>query len=116
MIPEGALYCIAPTGVAKLIIAQTNPPLLSPRDHREIVVVYKRGESLLTIAQRFGVSCADVQRIVARVGDLGRVLADATTGEGHVSGAEGSAMLGGDRPYILKSVSTAAQIERAQPT
>jgi hypothetical protein len=98
--PEGALYCIAPTGVAKLTTARTNPPPLSPRDHREIVVVYKRGESLLTIAERFGVSCADVQRIVARVGDLGRVLADPTTGEGYVSGAEGSAMLGGARTYL----------------
>jgi hypothetical protein len=64
------------TGVAKPTITKTNPLLLSLRDHREIIVVYKRGESLLTIAERFGVACADVQRIVARVGDLGRILAD----------------------------------------
>ena len=48
---------------------------LSPRDH-EIIALYKRGESLLTIAERFGVACADVQRTVVRVGDLGRELAD----------------------------------------
>jgi hypothetical protein len=100
MVPKVARNGIATTGVAKPTIAPTNPLLLSLRDHREIIVVYKRGESLLTIAERFGVTCADVQRIMARVGDLGRVLADPTTGEGHVSGAEGSAMLGGARPYL----------------
>lgn len=46
-----------------------------PRD-REIIAAYKRGESLLTIADRFDVTCADVQRIVARVASLGRVLAE----------------------------------------
>jgi hypothetical protein len=57
----------------------------SSRD-REIIAVYKRGDSLLTIANRFGVTCADVQRIVVRVGDLGRVLANPTAREKHVGG------------------------------
>jgi hypothetical protein len=48
---------------------------LSPRDW-EIIAAYKRGGRLLSIADRFGVTCADVQRIVVRVGDLGRVLAN----------------------------------------
>jgi hypothetical protein len=48
---------------------------LSLRDW-EIIAAYKRGGHLLTIADRFGVTCADVQRIVVRVGDLGRVLAE----------------------------------------
>jgi hypothetical protein len=69
--PKRPHPAIVTTGVAT--IPQSNPLLLSPRD-REIIAVYKRGESLLVIAERFGVTCAHVQRIVVRVGDLGRVL------------------------------------------
>jgi hypothetical protein len=69
--PKGAHHA-ATTGVAT--IAHTMPLLILSRDHREILAMYNRGESLLTIAERFGVTCAHVQRIVARVGDLGRVL------------------------------------------
>ena len=53
------------------------PLKLSPRDS-ELIAIYRRGDSLLTIAERFGVTCAEVQRIVARVGDLGRVLANSS--------------------------------------
>ena len=90
---------LSATGMAKPTTTHANPSLLSLRDHREIIGEYKLGQSLLTIADRFGVSCADVQRIVARVGDLGRVLAGPTTGEGHGSGTDGSTMLEGEPPY-----------------
>jgi hypothetical protein len=74
-------------GLADIRVAEATITYLtlqpSSRD-REIIAVYKRGDSLLTIANRFGVSCADVQRIVVRVGDLGRVLANPAAREEHV--------------------------------
>jgi hypothetical protein len=62
----------ATTKVVDLAVVQGTLKL-SPRDS-DLIAIYRRGDSLLTIAQRFGVTCAEVQRIVARVGDLGRVL------------------------------------------
>ena len=67
---------LATTKVANLTVVHGTVKL-SPRDS-ELIAVYRRGDSLLTIAERFGVTCAEVQRIVARVGDLGRVLADSS--------------------------------------
>ena len=64
-----------PMHLMKPIPEPTVQKRLSPRDW-EIIAAYKRGGPLLSIADRFGVTCADVQRIVVRVCDLGRVLAE----------------------------------------
>ena len=66
---------LATAQVALIVVHRTLKP--SPRDS-ELIAMYRRGDSLLTIAERFGVTCAEVQRIVARVGDLGRVLANSS--------------------------------------
>ena len=44
--------------------------------HQQIIAAYRRGVSLLTIADRFGVTCADVQRIMVRVGGLERAMVE----------------------------------------
>ena len=75
------------SGLAPPVIhlAMVHHAQLSHRDIK-LIAMYKRGDSLLSIAERFGITCADVQRTVARVGDLGRVLADPVTTEEHVGG------------------------------
>jgi hypothetical protein len=60
-------------------MAKTSMPYekLSERDRR-IVEEYKAGMALLTIADRYGMTCVEVQQIVMSVGTLMRDFPSAT--------------------------------------